>query len=58
MLKLAEKSFQTAIITIFKDVKKGTLKVIEQRETISRKLEILIKNQIEMQAFWRQQQKE
>lgn len=33
---------------MFKDVKKGTLKVNEQIETISREMEIFIKNQMEI----------
>lgn len=48
MLQWADKSFQRSIITIFKDVKKDVFRVIEQRETISREIEILIKNQIEI----------
>lgn len=40
------KSFQRTIITIFKDVNKDVFRVIEQRDTISREMEILIKNQM------------
>lgn len=46
MLQWADKSFQRTIITVFKDVKKDVFRVTEQRETISREMEILIKNQI------------
>lgn len=48
ILQWADKSFQRTIITIFKDVKKDVFRVIEQRETISREMEILIKNQMEI----------
>lgn len=48
MLDLTNKSLKTAVIIMFKDVKKGTLKVNEQIETISREMEIFIKNQMEI----------
>ena len=48
VLQWADKSFQRTIITIFKDVKNDVFRVIEQRETISREMEILIKNQMEI----------
>ena len=46
MLQWADKSFQRTIINIFKNVKKDVFRVTEQRKTISREMEILIKNQI------------